>query len=104
MIRFLKYLVLAIIAILLLMFTFANRQLVLVSFDPFGTEVDRAVAIEAPLFAVAIVFTMIGVVAGAFATWLSQGRYRRASRQNRAEAVKWRSQAEAMKTRALPRA
>ncbi len=103
MIRFIKYLVLAIVAILLLMFAFANRHYVSVSFDPFGSEADRAVVIEAPLFAVAIAFTMIGVAAGAFATWRSQGRYRRASRQNRAEAVKWRSQAEAMRTRALPR-
>jgi Flp pilus assembly protein TadB len=52
----------------------------------------------APLFAVVIGATMLGVVAGAFATWLSQGRHRRASRQNRIEADKWRAQAEALKT------
>jgi Flp pilus assembly protein TadB len=51
----------------------------------------------APLFAVAIVAAMFGVVAGAFATWLSQGRHRRASRQSRLEANKWRAHAEAMK-------
>src|SRR5579871_5614962 len=94
MIRFLKYLILAVIVVVLLMFAFANREYVTVSFDPFGTSADRAFAIDAPLFAVAIVFTMIGVVAGAVATWVSQGRHRRASRQNRAEAAKWRAQAE----------
>ena len=103
MIRFLKYVVLALVAILLLMFAYANRHVVAVSFDPFGVGSDRAVAIEAPMFAVMTVFTMIGVLAGAFATWLSQGRYRRASRHNRAEAAKWRSQAETMKANALPR-
>jgi hypothetical protein len=50
-----------------------------------------------PLFAVPIASGMLGVVAGAFATWLSQGRHRRASRQNRVEADKWRAQAEALK-------
>jgi uncharacterized integral membrane protein len=102
MIRFIKYLALAIIAILLLMFAFANRQFVTVSFDPFGSETDRAFAVEAPMFAVITVFTMIGIVAGAFATWLSQGRYRRANRQNRAEAAKWRSHAESQKASGSP--
>jgi hypothetical protein len=40
---------------------------------------------------------MLGVVAGALATWVSQGRYRRASRQSRVEAEKWRAQAQALK-------
>ncbi len=103
MVRFIKYAVLALIAILLLMFAFANREYVTVSFDPFGSFGDWAFAIDAPLFAIAAVFTMIGVVAGAFATWLSQGRYRRAARRHRAEADKWRLQAEALKTgRATP--
>jgi hypothetical protein len=41
--------------------------------------------------------TMLGVMAGASATWLSQGRHRRASRQNRVEADRWRAQAQALK-------
>jgi uncharacterized integral membrane protein len=101
MIRFVKVVVLAVMAILLLLFAFANREIVSVSFDPFGSTEDSAFAIAAPLFAVAIVFAMLGVVAGAVATWVSQGRHRRASRQNRAEAEKWRAQAEALKA-ALP--
>jgi uncharacterized integral membrane protein len=98
MIRFIKYLVLAIVAIILLLFAFANRQFVTVSFDPFETSAGAAFAIAAPLFAVVIVFAMLGVVAGSFATWMSQGRHRRAARRHRAEAEKWRSQAEALKT------
>ncbi len=103
MIRFFKYLVLFLVALILLMFAYANRQFATISFDPFGVGADRAFALEAPMFAILTVFTMIGVVAGAFATWLSQGRYRRASRHNRAEAAKWRSHAEALKAKALPR-
>ena len=109
MIRFIRYATLAILAIALLLFAFANREFVTVSFDPFGTPTDSAFAIEAPLFAVAVVFAMLGIVAGAFVTWLAQGRHRRASRLNRAEAAKWRAQAEALgnaqsNSRALPRA
>lgn len=106
--RTLKYAAVAIVAIVLLLFCFANRHTVIISFDPFGTRADAAFSIEAPLFVVAIAFTMLGVVAGAFATWVRQGRYRKANRTNRAEAAKWKAQAEALKSvhpdpRALPR-
>jgi uncharacterized integral membrane protein len=100
MIRFLKYLVIVLAAILLLGFCLANHEIVALSFDPFGSSDNPAFSIEAPLFVVVIASGMLGVVAGAFATWLSQGRHRRASRQNRAEADKWRKQAEALKAAA----
>lgn len=108
MIRFVRYAVLAVIAAVLLLFAFANREFVEVSFDPFGSRDNPALAVALPLFAVALLFAALGVVAGAFATWLSQGRHRRAARRNRAEAEKWRAEAEALKTAqtsrsALPR-
>ena len=104
MIRFARYVVLAVFAAILLGFAFANREFVTVSFDPFASSDNAAFAFDAPLFAVAIGFAALGVVAGAFATWLSQGRHRRASRQNRAEADKWRAEAAALKPPGLPRA
>jgi uncharacterized integral membrane protein len=97
MVRFVKIVVAALAAIVLLGFAFANRDFVIVSFDPFASRDNAALSIAAPLFAIVIVVAMLGVVAGAFATWLSQGRHRRASRQNRLEADKWRTQAEALK-------
>jgi uncharacterized integral membrane protein len=97
MVRFLKVAILALCAIILLGFAFANRDLVTVSFDPFASSDSAAFSIESPLFAVAIVAAMLGVVAGALATWLSQGRHRKASRQSRMEADKWRAQAQALK-------
>lgn len=97
MIRFLKVAILALIAIILLGFAFANRHDVIVSFDPFASRENAALSIMAPLFAVVTVAAMLGIVAGAFATWLSQGRHRRASRQSRMDADKWRAQAEALK-------
>jgi uncharacterized integral membrane protein len=97
MVRFFRLVALAIVAVVILVLAFANRQVVTVSFDPFASGDNAAFSIAAPLFAVVIASTMLGVVAGAFATWLSQGRHRRASRQNRIDADKWRVQAEALK-------
>jgi hypothetical protein len=97
MFRFLKVVVLILLAVVLLGFAFANRELVTISFDPFASTDSAAFSIVTPLFAVVIVAAMLGVVAGALATWVSQGRHRRASRQSRVEAEKWRSQAQALK-------
>ena len=98
MFRFLKVVILILLAIVLLGFAFANRDFVTVSFDPFASSDNAAFSFPAPLFAVVIVAAMLGVVACAAATWLSQGRHRRASRQSRREADKWRAQAQAVKS------
>ena len=97
MIRFLRIVVLAAVAVVLLGFAYANRNEVIVSFDPFASRENAALAVAAPLFAVVIVAAMLGVIAGATATWLSQGRHRRAARQSRTEADKWRAEAQALK-------
>jgi hypothetical protein len=98
MVRFFRLAVLALCAVMLLGFAFANRDLVTVSFDPFASSENAAFSFPAPLFAVVTVAAMLGVVAGATATWISQGRHRRASRLSRREAEKWRAQAQAVKS------
>ncbi len=106
MIRFIRIVVFAVVAIILVIFAFANRQIVTVSFDPFSSAENSALAMSAPLFAVVIVSAMLGVIAGSAATWVSQGRHRRAARRHRAEADKLRAEAEALKAQqppALPR-
>jgi uncharacterized integral membrane protein len=95
--RFLKFLVLAPIAILLLIFAFANRHLVTISFDPFEAGDIAAFAITAPLFVVLIVVGAVGVLAGSAATWLAQGKYRKAARFNRAEAERLRGEADRLR-------
>ncbi len=93
MVRFLKLVLIAPFAVLFLIFAFANRHTVTVSFDPFASGDIPAFTIEAPLFIVLILAIMVGVVAGSAATWLAQGKHRRAARQCRAEADKWRAEA-----------
>jgi len=97
MIRFVRLVVVVAVAIVLVLFAFANRQFVTVSFDPFSSPDNAAYATTAPLFAVVIASAMLGIIAGAAATWVSQGRHRRAARRHRAEAEKWRAEAEALK-------
>ncbi len=97
MIRLIRILVIALVAIILLLFAFANRQWVTVSFDPFGAPDNAAIAVAAPLFTVVIAAAMLGVIAGAAATWFSQGRHRRAARKSQAEADRWRAEAQSLK-------
>lgn len=95
MVRFLKLVLIAPFAILFLVFAFANRHFVTVSFDPFASGDVPAFAIDAPLFVVLTAAIMVGVVLGGAATWIAQSKHRRAERRNRAEADKWRAEAEA---------
>ncbi len=107
MIRFFRLLFAAIVIVILLAFAFANRQWVTVSFDPFSAAGSAAFALEVRLFVVVIAAAMLGVVAGAAATWVSQGRHRRAARRSRVEADRLRAEAEQLKAArsaaALPR-
>ena len=95
--NFLKFIVWAPIAVLLLIFAFANRHIVTVSFDPFVEGDIPAFSITAPLFLILLLSMMVGVLAGGVATWLAQGKYRKAARLNRAEAEKLRSEAQSLR-------
>lgn len=73
------WLVLVPLAIIILMFALANRQLVTISFDPFNVATPAA-AVTLPLFVLVFVLVLLGVVIGGVAAWLRQSRYRRAAR------------------------
>lgn len=74
-----------IFGLIFVIFAVANRQLVTVSFNPFDSA-DAALAATMPLFVLIIVAVVFGVLAGSSATWLRQGRWRRAARHHEAEA------------------
>jgi uncharacterized integral membrane protein len=84
--KFMKILVLAPVTLLFLAFAIANRRIVPVSFDPFNSGDIPSPQIDAPLFIVMIGAAMFGVVLGGAATWLRQGRFRRAARDANAKA------------------
>ncbi|MDQ0468143.1 lipopolysaccharide assembly protein LapA domain-containing protein [Labrys wisconsinensis] len=94
--RFVLTLVFAPIAILVLLFAVANRQLVTLSLDPFNAAAP-ALTFRAPLFLVLFAVLMVGVVVGGAASWLKQGRHRRAARKARAEAERLRAEADRLR-------
>jgi uncharacterized integral membrane protein len=67
------------LALIIVAFALANRQIVTVSFDPFST-VNPAYAVRAPLFVLIFVLVIVGVLVGGVAAWLRQHKWRRAAR------------------------
>ncbi|QFU17943.1 LapA family protein [Microvirga thermotolerans] len=96
MIRFLKALVLLPVAVLVVLLAVANRSPVTLSLDPFSREAPEF-AVQLPLFAVIFAAVMVGVVIGGAATWLAQGKHRRARRAFRREVSQLRSEAERLR-------
>ncbi len=89
----LKWLILTPIAVIIVTFAIVNRQIVSVSFDPFGSTLS-GMSIDLPLFIVMFGCAMIGVVAGSLATWAAQGRHRRALRDARSDLAHLREEAD----------
>lgn len=78
--KFLTALILVPLAILIVGFAVANRQTVVVSFDPFDST-QPAFAAALPLFILIFVLVILGVLIGGVAAWLRQSGYRRAARR-----------------------
>ena len=96
--KFLTGVVLIPLGLIFIVFAVANRHLVTVSFDPFGSG-DTAFDLPAtPLFAIIITAIIVGVVAGGSATWFRQRRWRRAARQHEADARQARAQLAELRT------
>jgi uncharacterized integral membrane protein len=91
-------LILVPLAIVLIAFAVANRQIVAVSLDPFDPA-QPALSVRMPLFLLIFVFLIAGVLLGGFAAWLRQGRHRRASRELRSDLAGLRREIEVLNTR-----
>ncbi|MCO4053015.1 MAG: LapA family protein [Bosea sp.] len=96
MLRFLKWLVAIPAALALVLFAVANRQTVRISFDPLSREAP-SVFIDTPLFAVALAALVLGVLIGGVASWLKQGRRRKAERQLKREVSRLSDEAAALR-------
>jgi uncharacterized integral membrane protein len=77
-------LVLVPLAILIISFAVANRQTIVVSFDPFDSA-QPAFAASMPLFVLIFVLVIFGVILGGAAAWLRQGKWRWAARRAESE-------------------
>lgn len=89
---FAKFLILAPLTVLVAVLALANRTPVTLSLDPFRPE-SPALSLSLPLFVVIFVTLMLGVLLGGVATWLNQGKWRRAARRRRYELTKLQEEA-----------
>ncbi len=96
--KFLKAIVLVPLALVILVFAVANRQIVTFSLDPFGTtDPAEPLVFAMPLFALATLLVIIGVLIGGTATWVRQGKWRRLARQREDELRAMRAENDRLK-------
>jgi uncharacterized integral membrane protein len=68
------------LAAVIVAFAVANRQTVIVSFDPFSSTAP-AYAASLPLFVLIFIVLILGVIVGGIAAWLRQTPWRRTARK-----------------------
>jgi uncharacterized integral membrane protein len=102
--RFLSLLILLPLAIVIIALSVANRAPVSLSLDPFDAAAP-VISVRAPLFVFLFLALALGVLIGGVATWLRQGKWRRAARHERHTAERQRQELERLRTAgpAVPR-
>jgi uncharacterized protein HemY len=96
--RFLILFVLLPLAIVAVALSVANRNSVLLSLDPLGGAAPRW-SVELPLFILLFATLALGILVGGVATWIGQGKWRRAARAERANAARLRQDVERLRER-----
>ncbi len=97
--NFLKALIVVPLTVAIVLFAVANRQIVTVHLDPFETGLLPFPTVTLPLYLLLFAVGLIGVIAGGSATWLAQGKHRRAARHHAREAQSHRTELDRMKAR-----
>src|SRR4029079_5529522 len=102
--RIVGWVVLVPLCLVLIVFALANRQLVVVNFNPFvPSEALSTPGIGVPLFLVLFTVLLCGVVLGGIATWFAQGQHRKDERNWRREAERLNREVNAIRrSPALP--
>lgn len=90
--RLVQILVVIPLAVVIVVFSVANRHPVTISLDPFGGA-EPSLSLSPPLFLVILGSLFVGVIIGGAAAWISQGKWRRSARSAREEAARWRNRA-----------
>ncbi|MEF2070347.1 LapA family protein [Consotaella aegiceratis] len=96
--KLLSIVILIPLAIILIVFCVANRQMTAISLDPLGTMPQLQVT--APLFVLLMVALIVGVVLGGIGTWFTQAHYRRTAWRRKNEVERLRREAEEARQRA----
>ena len=90
--RVLTVVVLVPLAIILIALAVTNRGASTFTIDPFNPG-NPGLSVEWPLFVLLFVALGVGLLLGSAATWLRQGRYRKAARERASEVRALRDQA-----------
>lgn len=99
--KFLTFAVLTPVAIVIVMFAVANREIVTVSFDPFDSA-NPAYAMRMPLFVLVFVLVGLGVLIGGIAAWLRQHKWRVRARRAEADIHRLRTELDAQRSMVAP--
>jgi uncharacterized membrane protein (DUF106 family) len=91
--KLINIVVLVPVGIILIVLSVANRQTVTLALNPFNTA-DSMLSVSAPFFVFLFLALIVGLVVGAAAAWLSQGKHRRRARDEANEALKWHREAD----------
>jgi len=86
------------LAVIIIAFAVANRQMVTVSFDP-TSSTNPAYAATVPLFMLIFIVIIVGVVIGGVAAWLRQSPWRRTARKLDADVRALHDELEAIRRR-----
>ena len=86
------------LAVIIIAFAVANRQMVTVSFDP-TSSTNPAYAATVPLFVLIFIVIIVGVVIGGIAAWLRQSPWRRTARKLDADVRALHDELEAIRRR-----
>jgi len=96
--RIVGWVVLVPLCLVLIVFALANRQLVVVNFNPLvPSEALTTPGVGVPLFLVLFTVLLVGVVLGGVATWFAQGQHRRDERAHRREVDRLNREVEAIR-------
>ena len=82
--KLLSWLITLPLALVTVFLAIANRHRVSLNLDPFNQE-NPALALEMPLIFVILASIFLGLIVGAGAVWVSQGRHRKTARQGKSE-------------------
>jgi uncharacterized integral membrane protein len=89
--RILTWVVFVPVAIVLVALAVANRAPAQFTIDPFNPG-NPGLTVALPLFVYLFAALAVGLIVGSIATWLRQGRYRKAARESAAESRSLREQ------------
>lgn len=91
---FLRLLILAPVAVIVVMLAMVNRAPVTLSFDLAG---GTAQTLTVPLFVALLGAVMVGIILGGVGCWIGQGKHRKAARQAQRDAEQARAEVQRLK-------